>query len=272
MPPLRGRTAMKGRPAMKLGPTLALLAALTFLAPLAGALPAAAQRDIDPAGEYASCMALVHRDPDAAFESAMAWRDFGGGAPARHCVALALLALGQSAEAATRLEALAQEMTDADRPLRAEVFGQAGLAWLVAGQAERADAVLSAAVELDPDNPELWIDRAQALAARGAYRDAIDDLNRAIELAPERADAHAFRASAYRFVDSLDRAAADIKRALMLAPRDPVALLERGNIRRLAGDEAGARSDWVQVLAEAPDTPAADAARANLERLDVKVE
>lgn len=261
---------MKGRTAMKLGPTLAFLAALA--AALLGALPAAAQRDIDPAGEYASCMALVNRDPDAAFERAMAWRDFGGGAPARHCVALALLALGQSAEAAARLEALAQEMTDADAPLRAEVFGQAGLAWLEAGQAERADAVLSAAVKLDPGNPDLWIDRAQALAARGAYRDAIGDLNRAIKLAPERADAHAYRASAYRFVDSLDRAAADIERALTLAPGDPVALLERGNIRRLAGDEAGARADWVQVLAEAPDTPAADAARTNLERLDVKVE
>ena len=250
--------------------------ALALAAALAAAPPAHADADTDAdadaANEYAACMALVISDPEAAFEKAMGWRDFGGGAPARHCAALALLALGHSAKAAARLEALGQEMTDEARPLRAEMLGQAGLAWLMAGQAERADAVLTAALDLGPDNVELWIDRAQVLAARGAYWGAIDDLNRAIELDPERAEAYAFRASAYRYVDSLELASADVERALSLAPYDPAALLERGNIRRLSGDGDGARADWLQVLVEAPDSPAATDAKANLERLDVKIE
>ncbi len=261
-------TTIKAAPVLALvaAPVLALVAAIVVAPPAHGATVA------DPAGKYAACMALVNRDPETAFETAMGWRDDGGGAPARHCVALALLGLGQSAEAAKRLESLAQQMGAANPPLRAGVLGQAGLAWLVAGDAERADAVLGAALEIDPDNPDLWIDRAQALAARSAYWDAIDNLGRAIDLAPDRAEAHAFRASAYRLVGSLDLAADDIERALALAPRDPGALLERGNIRRLKGDAAGARSDWLQVLFEAPGTPAADSAQANLERLDVKVE
>ena len=245
---------------------LALIAAVTVASPVRGA-PVA-----DPSGAYADCMALVNRDPETAFESAMSWRDSGGGAAARHCVALALLGLGNAAEAAKRLETLAQEMGQADPSLRAEVLGQAGLAWLVAGNAERADAILGAALEIDPGNPDLWIDRAQALAARSAYWDAIDDLNRAIDLAPGRAEAHAFRASANRYVGNLDLAADDIERALALAPSDPGALLERGNIRKLKGDPAGARADWLRVLVESPGTPAADAAQTNLERLDVKVE
>lgn len=234
--------------------------------------PAGAAQHIDNAAEYAACTTLVKRDPQGAFESAQVWRDAGGDVAARHCMALALVALGRYGEAATVLEAVARDMEADRRSLRAEVLGQAGQAWLRAGDADRAYGALTAGIEIDPSDVELLIDRAQALAAAGAFPKAIEDLTRALELAPDRADAYAFRASAYRYLEDLDSAAHDIGHALKLAPDDPVALLERGNIRMLRDDAKGARADWLRVLTEAPGTPAADAAQANLEHHDIKAE
>ncbi len=222
--------------------------------------------------EYAACLKLLDHDAEAAFASALAWQDVGGGAPARHCAALALVRLGQPAEAATRLEALAADMA-AQRPwLRAGVLAQAGQAWLTADEPERAHAAFTAALEITPEAPEIYVDRAQALAQAGAFWEAIDDLGRAIELAPGRAEPYAFRASAYRYIDKLELALDDAERALAIAPDDPIALLERGNIRRLSGDDAGARADWLHVISVAPGGHAADDARTNLERLDVKID
>ena len=244
-----------------------LAAAALAVAALTAVAPAFGQSADE--SEYAACLKLLDHDAEAAFESALAWRDVGGSAPARHCAALALVRLGRPAEAATRLEALAADMADARPWLRAGVLAQAGQAWLTADQPERANAAFTAALEITPDAPELYIDRAQALARAGAFWAAIDDLGQAIELAPGRADAYAFRASAYRYVDNPDLALDDAERALALAPDDPIALLERGNIRRLRGDDAGARADWIRVLSVAPGGRAAADARTNLERLDV---
>ncbi len=243
------------------------VAALTALMAVAPAFGQSADES-----EYAACLKLLDHDAEAAFESALAWQDIGGGAPAQHCAALALVRLGRPAEAAARLEALAADLADARPWLRAGVLAQAGQAWLTADQPERAHAAFTVALEITPEAPEIYIDRAQALAQAGAFWAAIDDLSQAIELAPGRADAYAFRASAYRYIDNLELALDDAERALALASDDPIALLERGNIRRLQGDEAGARADWLHVLSVAPGGHAADDARTNLERLDVKID
>ena len=143
-------------------------------------------------------------------------------------------------------------------------------AWSLGGRPERAHAVLTAAVKLQPEDPERLVDRAAVLAERGLYGGAVDDLDRAIALDPGRADSYAFRASAHRFLDDLGRAEADAEGALALDGNHPEALLERGIIRRLGGDDEGARSDWIRLLARAPGPPAAASARANPQRMDVK--
>ena len=79
---------------------------------------------------YKTCFENIEADPAEAFERAMIWRDQGGGNLARHCVAAALLALGQPAVAADRLEQLALTARTAP-PSRARppaVAGRAGLA------------------------------------------------------------------------------------------------------------------------------------------------
>lgn len=247
--------------------------ALAFTMAVVSACPASSwAASLDDALAYTDCMRLAERAPDQAFEEALAWQSDNGGAAARHCAAVALIGLGHFGEAAIRLERLAGELGPGEPATGSEILGQAGQAWLSAGEAERAFATQSAALKLAPKDPELWIDRAVTLATAQNYWEAIDDLNRAAELAPNRAEVLVLRASAYRMVDGADLALDDVTRALALEPDNTEGLLERGILRRLAGDADGARDDWLGVLAVAPESAAAKDARANLEKLDVKVE
>lgn len=239
---------------------------------LAGALllatgPARADRDRD----YADCLQQIDKDAAQAFETANSWAERGGGYPARHCGALALLKLGQYEQAATRLEQLATDMAHGEADLSVEVLAQAGQAWLMDRKPDRAYAAQTAALKLKPHDVDLLIDRAITLGEARNYWEAIDDLNQALEINPKRADAYVLRASAYRYVDALDMSAEDVASALKLDPRNPDALAERGIVKRLSNDPNGARQDWLTVLRTAPDSPAADIARDNLAKLDIKM-
>ena len=223
-------------------------------------------------GTYERCVGHAQAAPAAAFEEAQAWRSRGGGDQARHCAALAMLHGGAAELAAEELEKLAQDMRSQAAILRAEVMAQAARAWLIAEDLPRARQAASAALLLNPDNAEIWIDRAEMLAASGKYWEAVDDLNRALELDPRRAEALVFRASAYRRLDAVDLAREDIESALKLTPRLAEAWLERGILNRLKGDVPAARRDWLQVLVLDADGPAGEAARDNIERLEYKLE
>lgn len=218
------------------------------------------------AARYADCLSKARISPPTGLAQARAWKSAGGGAPARHCEATALFAAGQFAEAGAALEALAGDLgkSEGESRLRANALGQAGQAWLLAGETEKARAAVTAALDIAPQNVELLIDRAVIQAGAGRYWEAIDDLNRAIELAPARADAYAFRASAYRRLSSPELAVADADQALALDPDNAEGLLERGHLYRMQGDEVAARAAWQRLLRVAPDSPAADAARRNL--------
>jgi tetratricopeptide (TPR) repeat protein len=245
---------------------------------LALAVPALAQsRRGLPAGiaeegaRYDSCLAMAVKAPGDAFEKALAWQAQGGAEAARHCAAVALLYNNQPEAAAVRLEQLAQDMRLQPPARRAEVVAQAGRAWMQGGELSRAVAAYTAALELSPDNPEIWIDRAEAYAAAENYWEAIDDLNRAVELDRNRFDAYTFRAAAYRLVNEFGLAMEDANKAIELNPRVADAWLERAILNRLRSDVPAARRDFLQVLMLDPDGPAADAARANIEAMELKL-
>jgi tetratricopeptide (TPR) repeat protein len=216
------------------------------------------------------CVAFVHAHPQVGLERAKLWEAQGGGFYAAHCVAMALFDLHEYAAAAQRFESLATAMMGVPPAQRAQALDQAGQSWLAADRPDRAKAAFDAAIQLNGDDAELRIDRAEAFAALKKYWDALDDLNRAIDLAPDRADAYFYRGAAYRNLDTLSLALQDVEHGLKLAPDAPIGLLERGNIRRLKGDLAGARSDWRRVAELAPKSPEAAAARDNLAKLDAK--
>ncbi|MSP48277.1 MAG: tetratricopeptide repeat protein [Alphaproteobacteria bacterium] len=218
---------------------------------------------------YRACMALARSNPAHGEERALGMIALKGGAPARHCLATALLGLDRYADAADAFVQVAIETRDPQ--LRVEALGQAGNVWVLAGDLPRAVAAFGEAIRLRRDDPDLFIDRAIALAAAANYFEAIDDLNRAVDLDPRRAEAYVFRATACRYVDAPDLATEDVEAALALRPGFPEALIERGILRRLAGNDAGARADWISVLQRAPGSAAADAARDNLAKLDIKI-
>jgi tetratricopeptide (TPR) repeat protein len=227
--------------------------------------PPSASRAEEDAATYAYCLKLAKVDAAAAQRLAVEWRQRGGAHPADHCAAVALIAMGRYREGATRLDALARAMIRAPAELRAQVLDQAGQAYLLAGDPDRAYATAGEAVALRPADPELRIDRAEAAAAAGHFDQAIGDLDLVLAADPNRTDALVYRASADRALDRLGAALADIERAVARAPDSAAALLERGNIRRLIGDPDGARRDWRRVSQIAPGTEADRAARANLE-------
>lgn len=217
---------------------------------------------------YQKCLETAEKTPDQGFEDAMQWRDSSGSNAAKHCVAVALFYLGQPAVAADRLEQLGIALRAAPPELRARLLSQAGTAWSVAEENERANAAITAAIEIAPKLPDLYVDRAMVLASVQNYWEAIDDLNHAIDLQPRYGMALALRAAAYRYVDSLDLAMDDAEAAVRTAPELPEGWLERGILRRIKGNVKGARADWLQVLVLDADGEAGDAARANIERLE----
>lgn len=216
---------------------------------------------------YADCMSLARSEPKKALAVAYSWERLGGDEGARHCSAIALLNSGAYAEAARQLESLAATTNKPGKRLKGELLVQAGQAWLIAGQAERALSAQSRALALIGSELELLLDRAITLASTGEYWKAVDDLNDAIDQDPRHAGALVLRATAWRKLENLDLARDDIERALAVSPGNTDALLERGNIRSLRGDAKGAAADWEAVVAAQPGPSVAEAARENLAKL-----
>ena len=229
----------------------------------------AQQREIDHRLEYEACLALADENPTEAYRSGLAWFKAGGGLPARHCVAVSLIGLGDHEAAATRFETLARELAESQVDLRAEMLGHAGQAWLLAGRPVRASQVQAAAIALRPADPTLLVDRAVSLMTAKRHAAAIVDLNQALAIAPDFVDAYLYRATAKRYSGDIGGAWIDVSDALSLEPGLPAALLERGILNQLDGDDLGAREDWLAVISTAPRSAEADAARARIEAMDV---
>jgi Flp pilus assembly protein TadD len=246
--------------------------------PAAGAPAAAAPDDQDlpvppvppriaEGADYDRCLAMLTDDPTGAHTFADAWVATGGGDAAAHCLGLADVALGEAESGAEALDKLASE-SKAPAAARAAVFGQAGQAWLMAGDPNRALASATQALTLTPDDADLLIDRSIAAANLEHYEDAVEDLSHALDLDPHRPEALVFRSAAWRRLEQVDLARDDIDRALALDPDNPDALLERGILRQRRGDRAGAREDWERTVALDPDGATADLAQQNLALLE----
>src|SRR3546814_20173201 len=85
----------------------------------------------------------------------------------------------------------------------------------------RARQLMDIAVTAQPNQIELRIDRAMALAALDDYNGARQDLDVALSLDPTRDDASALRAAARRHLKDNAGAMADVSTALALDDRSP---------------------------------------------------
>jgi len=217
--------------------------------------------------DYDRCLHMLNTNPAGANSFADAWEATGGGDGATHCHALAEIALGEPEKGAELMDRLAGA-SHAQPTARASLYGQAGQAWLMAGDPGRAFGSATLALSLTPDDADLLIDRSIAAASLERYEDAVDDLTQALDLDPRRADALVFRGAAWRHLGHLELAQDDIDRAFAREPENADVLLERGILRQRRGDGNGARRDWEQAVILSPDTATGDLARQNLALLE----
>lgn len=216
---------------------------------------------------YRSCLSAANLNPAAALTDAEDWEKSGGGVPAQHCAALALVSLKRYAEAGTRLDHLAGDRDVPEMSFRTALYDQAGNAWLLAGDAAHAVQSFQAALTLSAGDADLFADLARAQAMRHDWHEVDLDLNAALQLAPRRADLLVLRASARRALQHYAEARADIQLALKLKPGDSNALVESGLLRKQLGDLGGARRDFQAALKTASGETAAEA-KENLEALN----
>lgn len=210
---------------------------------------------------YTKCMTLARNDPRKANKLSEIWIDENGGAPAQHCLAISEFFGGSYKKAANILERLSKDTVVSDLNLRVQVLSQAGQAWLLGSQTERAIQNQSQAIALSKGDPQLYLDRATSQIVVKNYKSALVDLERAIKKEPTFGDAYLYRSIVKRYVNDLPGALADINKALALTPELPAALLERGIIRRYLGQLDRAREDWMKIFLIAPKSTEANIAQ-----------
>jgi tetratricopeptide (TPR) repeat protein len=210
--------------------------ALLLLLPFAGGQSGSAQAA--ETARHRACIEKIEANPEQAYEAALAWMGEGGRPGARHCTALALVALGHEDEGAARLEQLANDKDAGTLKQRGVYLGQAGNAWLLAGAPEAAIVTLTNALKLAPQDAGLRVDRARAQMVLKKWKEAGQDLDAANELSPGDGLTLFLRAKALKEMGRLQEALGDIEEARKSDPDNVDMLVLRGDIReamRVAG-------------------------------------
>ncbi len=196
------------------------------------------------------CIAQIDKDAEVAYQDGLSWLAKGNRPAARHCTALALIALGQEAEGAARLEELANAPDAGGLEERGVYLTQSGNAWLMAGLPDQAIVTLTNAMKLRPDDGELYKDRARAYVLQKKWDEAGKDLDSAIQLSAGNAEAFRLRGHVLLKLNRLDDAWKDVETAMRLAPKDIDVIVLRGDVReamRVAGKDDPSGLDAVDA-------------------------
>ena len=222
---------------------------------------------------YDQCLELIAKDPRQAEREAGDWARFGGGgASARHCYALALIEIGAPSKAIDELLGIAAEEASLTDPARADVLVQAGEMLLDEGDDVTAGVVAEQALRLAPRNGAVLALRAAVRIARGAYRDALTDLNEAINRDGPLPRLLLLRASAHRQSGALIEARDDATYATELEPRMAEAWLERGRIEARIKDRDNARDSLLEAIALDRDGDIGKTAQNVLQRMEAGID
>jgi len=217
-----------------------VLTGLAFIA-VGTHAPALAQSNPYEAAErarYTACLERVETDPDNAYEDALAWKYDGGGWPARHCEARALVTLGEEAEGARRMEAMGMATDGGSDSMRILALAESGEAWLLAGEPENARRTYTQALSFNESSAPLWLGRARAARLLEMWTAAEADASAAISYDATSLEAWRIRAESRLELGQLDAAQSDMQRAREIDPADIETLVIRGRIieaRRLGG-------------------------------------
>ncbi|GGE44631.1 hypothetical protein GCM10011367_19160 [Marinicauda pacifica] len=179
---------------------------------------------------YEACIAEIDENALSAFETGLAWQAQSGGWPANHCIGLAIVATGDFAEGARRLEINAEGAVAAGDYARAVMFGQAGDAWLAAGEPHDALRAFTRGQEFLPRDPGLALGRAEAAIDAGLWEVAETAAQEAVRLDPDAAEGYRLRGRARLEQGQVGAAEDDMEMARDLDPDNIEVLLLRGDI------------------------------------------
>ncbi len=179
---------------------------------------------------YSDCITLVNADLDLGRVAAQQWVGEGGGAEARHCLAIADLKAGFPKLAALSLEDIAQRKDAGDDYVRARLLVQAAEAWLIANETAQAQAALDEAMALTPDSGELYLTAAKIYAAEERWQEVITAVNFAEDSGFISAGAFVLRGRARYVYGAFENAANDVVGALSIEPTNIDALVLRGDL------------------------------------------
>jgi len=133
-------------------------------------------------------------------------------------------------------------------PLKARSYLGLGKAFWQQGEPDRAIAVYSRALALNPDYTEAYYDRACVYAQQRQYDQALADYSRSLDLNPDQAQALNTRGAIYKMRGEYDLALRDFNRALDLAPNFAYAYFNRGVTYELRGQFDQALADLSRTL------------------------
>ncbi|HKV25387.1 MAG TPA: tetratricopeptide repeat protein [Candidatus Acidoferrum sp.] len=108
-----------------------------------------------------------------------------------------------------------------------------GIGLLLQGDLKGAEAAFGKITEMDPQNPDGWVNIGRCLAQEGDTAGAEKVLRKALEISPKLARANFFYAHELRAEGKYDEAASYLQVVLAQYPKDRVAINELGRIRFL---------------------------------------
>jgi tetratricopeptide (TPR) repeat protein len=221
-----------------------------------------------PAGTYDDCVALIATDPAKADLEAHRWAQTGGGTPARHCRALALLAQGAGRRAAELMVAIAADDRTLPDQVRSEMLIEAGEIYLGLSELDLGRSVASRALLLARVPRAALTLSARLKAEQGDWRGAVNDLDGALARGEPDAGLLVLRASARLHLGERVAARADLLWATEIAPELAAVWLERGALEAVSGSRDAARAAWLRAIELDRDGVVGEAARLRLQTME----
>ena len=104
------------------------------------------------------------------------------------------------------------------------------------------------AIEIDPENADLYFNRGNAKHALGDDEGALADYDKALELNPEHSNAYINRGATKDALGDYEGALADYDKALEINPSSALMYSNRGNAKHALGDDEGALADYDKAI------------------------
>jgi tetratricopeptide (TPR) repeat protein len=131
-------------------------------------------------------------------------------------------------------------------------YNAMGNTYLDSGNDSLAIIYYTRAIRQTPGNAESLYNRANILAKKGLYKEAISDYNKAIEIAGYQSDYLVNRASTWYYLNEFEKAMEDFNTVISSNPKHTNARLNRGTLCLRMGKYQIAFDDFSEIISREP--------------------